>query len=122
MDIPSGQPISADREMIRRTVLNLVLNAMDAMQDGGSLVITSSVSPWGLELEIADSGPGLPEETLQHAFDPFYTTKQGGTGLGLAIVYQIAESHGGSVTAVNCPEGGAAFTLSIPQIEMEAAA
>jgi signal transduction histidine kinase len=122
LDIPSGQPISADREMIRRTVLNLVLNAMDAMQDGGSLVITSSVSPWGLELEIADSGPGLPEETLQRVFDPFYTTKQGGTGLGLAIVYQIAQSHGGSVTAVNCPEGGAAFTLSIPQIEMEAAA
>jgi signal transduction histidine kinase len=75
-----------------------------------------------LELEIADSGPGLPEETQQRAFDPFYTTKQGGTGLGLAIVYQIAQAHGGSVTAVNCPEGGAAFTLSIPQIEMEAAA
>ena len=85
LDIPSGQPISADREMIRRTVLNLVLNAMDAMQDGGSLVITSSVSPWGLELEIADSGPGLPEETLQHAFDPFYTTKEDGLGMGLAI-------------------------------------
>jgi len=122
LDIPAGWPVSADREMIRRATLNLVLNALDAMPDGGTLVITSSVSPWGVELEIADRGPGLPEEMRQRVFDPFYTTKQGGTGLGLAIVYQIAESHGGSVTAVNCPEGGAAFTLSIPQSAMEAAA
>ena len=122
IDVPAGQVICADREMIRRVVLNLVLNALDAMPDGGSLVITSALGRWGVELEIADSGPGLSEEAQQRIFEPFFTTKQGGTGLGLAIVYQIAQAHGGAVTTVNCPEGGAAFTISIPQAAMEAAA
>jgi signal transduction histidine kinase len=59
---------------------------------------------------------------LRRAFEPFFTTKRGGTGLGLAIVYRVAEVHGGEVTATNCPEGGAAFTLRIPRPAMEVAA
>jgi signal transduction histidine kinase len=114
-DVPKEQLVTADHDMLRRAVLNLALNALDAMPDGGSLVVTSSAGPNGVELEVADSGPGLSEEARRRAFEPFFTTKCGGTGLGLAIVYRIAEVHGGEVTAVNCPDGGAAFTLRVPQ-------
>jgi signal transduction histidine kinase len=122
IDVPPNTLLSADREMIRRAVLNLVLNALDAMPDGGLLVITSYENARGFELEIADSGPGLSDETKRRAFEPFYSTKQNGTGLGLAFVHHVAEAHGGSVTAANCPEGGAAFTIKIPRRAMRAAA
>jgi len=115
IDVPPEQTITADEDMLRRAVLNLTLNALDAMPDGGALVVTSAACGDGIELEIGDSGPGLSDEVLRRAFEPFFTTKCGGTGLGLAIVYRIAEAHAGSVTAMNCPEGGAAFTLRIPQ-------
>jgi signal transduction histidine kinase len=122
-DVPQELLITADRDMLRRAVLNLALNALDAMPDGGTLVVTSASTAQGIELEIADSGPGLSDEVRSRAFEPFFTTKRGGTGLGLAIVYRIAEVHGGEVTAVNCPEGGAAFTLRIPKpAALEAAA
>lgn len=122
LDVPPNTLLTADREMIRRALLNLVLNAIDVMPDGGSLVITSYDSPRGFELEVADSGPGLTEEVKRRAFEPFYSTKQNGTGLGLAIVYHVAEAHGGTVVAQNCPEGGAAFTIKIPRRAMRAAA
>jgi two-component system sensor histidine kinase HydH len=122
VDVPPNTPLTADREMFRRAILNLVLNAIDAMPNGGELVITSYHGPRGFELEVADSGPGLSEEQKRKAFEPFYSTKQNGTGLGLAIVYHVAEAHGGTVTAMNCPEGGAAFTIRIPRRAMRAAA
>ena len=108
--------------MFRRALLNLVLNSLDVMPEGGELVITSFDGPQGFELEIADSGPGLSTEQQKHLFDPFYSTKATGTGLGLAIVQRIAESHGGRITAANCPEGGAAFTIEIPRRTMKVAA
>jgi signal transduction histidine kinase len=122
IDVPPNTLLSADREMIRRALLNLVLNAIDAMPDGGTLVITSYDSVRGFELEVADSGPGLNDEAKRRAFEPFYSTKQNGTGLGLAFVHHVAEAHGGTVTVVNCPEGGAAFTIKIPRRSMRAAA
>ncbi|HUT10819.1 MAG TPA: HAMP domain-containing sensor histidine kinase [Thermoguttaceae bacterium] len=125
IDVPDAMSVRADHDMLRRAVLNLVLNALDAMPEGGSLVITATSGPSGSELEIADSGPGLSEEAKRRAFEPFYTTKRGGTGLGLAIVCRIAEAHDGAVTVLNCPEGGAAVTLRIPAaaaVALEAAA
>jgi len=122
LDVAPELTVLADRDMLRRAVLNLVLNALDAMLDGGELVCTAWQGSGGLELEIADSGPGLDADLQDRLFEPFVTTKSGGTGLGLAIVYRIAEVHGGSVTAKNCPEGGAAFTVRIPRRAMEAAA
>jgi signal transduction histidine kinase len=122
IDVPPNTLLTADREMIRRALVNLVLNAIDAMPGGGNLVITSYDSARGFELEVADSGPGLNDEAKRRAFEPFYSTKQNGTGLGLAIVYHVAEAHGGTVTAANCPEGGAAFTIKIPRRSMRAAA
>jgi signal transduction histidine kinase len=114
LDVPPHTVVTADREMMRRAVLNLVLNAVDAMPRGGDLVVTSYERRGGLELEIADSGPGLKDKDLPRLFDPFFTTKASGTGLGLSIVHRIVEAHGGRVTAMNCPEGGAAFTIELP--------
>jgi signal transduction histidine kinase len=122
IDAPPTMLVSADREMLRRALLNLLLNALDAMARGGEMVITAFRSAKSFELEVADSGGGLPDEVRPRAFEPFYTTKSGGTGLGLAIVERVMAAHGGSVTAVNCPEGGAAFTLQIPQRALGAAA
>jgi signal transduction histidine kinase len=114
IDVPPHATILADRDMLRRAILNLALNALDAMPDGGRLVITGVEGLQGFELEVADSGEGLSDEVRRRAFEPFFTTKNSGTGLGLAIVEHILQLHGGNVLAQNCPEGGAAFTLQFP--------
>lgn len=126
IDVPADAAVLADRDMLRRAVLNLTLNALDAMPDGGRLVITGVDCPDGFELEVADSGEGLSDEVRRRAFEPFFTTKNSGTGLGLAIVEHILELHQGRVLAQNCPDGGAAFTLQFPgsaiqQMEAKAA-
>lgn len=113
--------MTADREMLRRALLNLVFNAMDAMPAGGRLRLGASPAGSTIRLLVADSGPGMSEEAACRAFDPFFTTKQGGTGLGLAIVERIAEVHGGTVSAENGPDGGAVFTIEIPQPASEEA-
>jgi signal transduction histidine kinase len=115
VDCPPELRARMDPEMLRRALLNLVLNALDVLPAGGELVITACRTPAGLELEVADSGPGIPPALVERLFEPFFTTKQGGTGLGLAIVERIAAAHGGRVLASNCPEGGAAFTLILPE-------
>jgi signal transduction histidine kinase len=114
IDCPASLVVSADGEMLRRAVFNLVLNALDALPAGGELVITGCPTPSGVEIEVADNGPGVPGAILDRLFEPFFTTKSSGTGLGLAIVERIAAAHGGRAAAANCPEGGAAFTLVIP--------
>jgi len=114
--------VTADRDMLRRAVLNLMLNAVDAMPDGGVLTVTASSGPEGVELKVADTGQGMSDDTARRAFEPFFTTKRSGTGLGLAIVYRIAEVHGGQITGTGGADGGAVFTLSIPHQAREAAA
>ena len=115
IDVPPNTLLTGDREMIRRAILNLVLNALDAMPDGGELVVTSIDGQAAMEIEVADSGPGIAEQHRRKLFEPFYSTKDTGTGLGLAIVEHVAQAHGGTVTVTNCPEGGAAFTLRFPR-------
>lgn len=123
IDIPFDHTITADRELLGRAVRNLVLNAVEAMPQGGSLIATSAVGAKMVELEIADTGSSLSDEERQQAFELCPTAQRGATGWGLAIVYRIAEMHGGTVTAANCPEGGVAFTLRIPRkAALEAAA
>lgn len=122
IDVSEQTRITADRDMLRRAVLNLTLNAVDAMPDGGTLSADCNSTAGGVELRIADTGTGLTEEAVSRAFEPFFTTKCGGTGLGLAIVHRIVEVHGGRLTAANRPEGGAAFTLHIPKLAAQEAA
>lgn len=115
VDVPPNSILTGDREMIRRALLNLALNALDAMPDGGELVVTSYDGPAAFEIEVADSGSGVSEQHRRRVFEPFYSTKDTGTGLGLAIVEHVAQAHGGTVCVANCPEGGAAFTLRFPR-------
>jgi signal transduction histidine kinase len=122
IDIPRSLGLLADYGMLRRAVLNLALNAIDAMPDGGELNISACAGRHGCEIEVCDTGPGLTDEARRRAFEPFYTTKSNGTGLGLAIVYRIAEVHGGEILAGNCPEGGAVFTLRLPRPVQKVAA
>lgn len=114
-DLSEELSVLADRDMLRRAVLNVSLNALDAMPDGGRLTIRGWHELETIVIEVADTGVGLSDEACRRAFEPFYTTKSTGTGLGLAIVYRTAEAHGGEVTVRNSSEGGAAFTIRLPQ-------
>jgi signal transduction histidine kinase len=123
IDVPPDQIIAAERKLFRRAVENLVQAAVEAMPHGGSLVATSICGPEAIELEIADTGPALTDKQRRDVFELLPAAPRGGTGWGLAVVRRIAEMHGGSVTAANCPEGGVAFTLRIPRPSvLEAAA
>lgn len=119
IDAPRNLVFSADAAMLRRAVLNLALNAIDAMPGGGELILTACRTQHGLEIEVADSGPGLSDRDRLRVFEPFFTTKSNGIGLGLSIVYRIAEAHGGGVLVRNCPQGGAAFTVHLPYFSTE---
>lgn len=117
--IPQPLAVWADRDMLRRAILNIALNALDAMPGGGRLALAAAEQADAVMLEIADSGPGLSADAQRRAFEPFFTTKSTGTGLGLAIVYRTAEAHGGEVTVANLPTGGACFTLRLPHRNAE---
>jgi signal transduction histidine kinase len=123
IDIPEKQTVTAERELFHRAVRNLVLNAVEAMPDGGLLTATSAAGVQTIELEIADSGPALSDEERQQVFALLPSVQRGGTGWGLAVVHRIAELHGGNVLVANCPDGGVAFTLRLPRAAaVEAAA
>lgn len=107
-------PITADGELVRATVLNLLLNATQAMGGRGTIVVTTSRSDEVAMLEIRDWGPGIPQEIRDQVFEPFFTTKARGGGLGLPIARRTAELHGGSLT-LECPDtGGTVVTMTIP--------
>lgn len=130
-DIP---PILADRGQINQALMNLLVNARDAMEGGGSLVIRATISkgmPADLlfvaepderryvRLEVADSGSGMSSEVVSRMFEPFFTTKASGkgTGLGLPMVFSIARAHGGSIRVWSRPNKGSTFALFLPVSE-----
>ncbi len=112
-----GEMIKADRTQISQLVMNIVLNAYDAMRgEGGTLLVSTRISGEEVVLRFKDTGCGMDTETMSRIFDPFYTTKESGkgTGLGLAIVAQIVETHGGKVYVDSEPGGGTEFRVYIP--------
>jgi two-component system nitrogen regulation sensor histidine kinase NtrY len=114
-EVEGGLPaVLADRDQVLQVLLNLVGNALDAMQGGGTLRVRAARAPGGVAFTVSDTGPGIPSEDLARVFEPYFTTKPGGTGLGLAIAQRIAEEHGGRLEAASPPGGGAAFTLTLP--------
>jgi two-component system sensor histidine kinase HydH len=122
LDVPPELQADVDRRLLGEAIELLVQNALDAMPHGGELTITGVATGEGVEVEIADSGAGLTDQVRHHLFEPFFSTKPGRSGTGLTTVRQIVQAQGGSVTAADCPDGGAAFTLHIPRRPLRAAA
>jgi len=112
--------ISADPQQLKQVFINLFANAEQAMgESGGTLWVSTRLSselPPEIQIEISNTGPGIPQEIMANIFNPFFTTKSAGTGLGLAIVHRIITSHHGSINVKNRaePEGGVTFQIGLP--------
>lgn len=110
---PGVPDLAIDRGLLRQAVLNLVKNGLEALSRGGELTMSSRRAGEAVELVVADTGGGIPDEVAQRLFQPFFTTKPQGTGLGLSIARQIIEEHGGTLAWDNAPHG-AVFTIRLP--------
>lgn len=108
-------PISADADLLHRAVSNLMLNAMDAMPQGGAVTLRTRREEGKAIIEVSDTGSGLTPEECERIFTPYYTSKQHGTGLGLAIVQSVVSDHGGRITVNSKPGQGATFLIELPQ-------
>jgi two-component system, NtrC family, nitrogen regulation sensor histidine kinase NtrY len=118
---PSPLIISADPELLRRAISNLVLNAIDAMPKGGELRVSAACRKNGAtEIRISDSGVGLTPEECERLFTPYYTTKEYGTGLGLAIVQSVVADHRGKISVESQPGAGATFIIELPPADVAA--
>ena len=125
VDGPASLAATVDPLLLGQAVLNLVLNAAEAMDPGGTVTIAyepapakpgkpaAAGSPKQFTLWVQDTGPGIPADLLDKVFNPFFTTKDTGTGLGLAIVHRIVEAHDGTIAAANADGGGAKFEIKI---------
>ena len=110
-----GLTVPADGEQLRQVLVNLCLNALDAMPAGGTLSLAARAAPGGrAEVEVADTGPGIPPAFRGRLFEPFASTKETGLGLGLVICRRIVADHGGTIWAGDRPGGGASFLVTLP--------
>jgi two-component system, NtrC family, sensor histidine kinase HydH len=117
MTVPTTlPPLSADSGQLIQAVVNLVINAIQAVERRGRVEIEARLEqpPEWLCIDVRDTGPGIDVDKGGTIFEPFFTTKAEGSGLGLWIVQQIALAHGGTISATNIPAGGALFTLRLP--------
>ena len=106
--------IQADPDLLHRAVQNLILNALDAMPEGGTLAISTARCEAGVRLGVSDTGKGLTPEECARLFTPYYTSKQHGTGLGLAIVQSVVSDHGGKISVESEPGRGTTFRIELP--------
>jgi C4-dicarboxylate-specific signal transduction histidine kinase len=119
----AGAPVRGDRVLLEQVLVNLIHNALHAMQDQSlpspqrrSIELSTRRVEQGLRITVADHGPGIPADQLEQVFAPFFTTKADGLGLGLNICRTIVEAHGGFMTVENPPGGGAAFSFTLPTV------
>jgi signal transduction histidine kinase len=118
-------PVRGEEERLRQVIVNLCLNALEAVDEGGAVCVSCSVvPPQGLEGEarsvellVDDDGPGIPAELRDRIFEPFFTTKAAGSGLGLSIVHAILSQHAGTIQAGQSPQGGARIVLRFPSTD-----
>jgi signal transduction histidine kinase len=112
------EAVPLDAELFQQALLNLVLNALHAMPEGGELILTTRLDKNGTSrralLEVVDTGQGIPAELQERVFDPFFSTRQGGSGLGLPTTRKIIEAHGGTIGLESVPRRGTKFTIRLP--------
>ncbi len=113
---PQIKEVRIDTDRIRQVLLNLYLNAIEAMENEGALSVElrQDDDTGRFRIIVSDSGTGIKNEDLPHLFDPYFTTKPSGTGLGLAIVHKIIESHGGEISVESRYGEGATVTIRLP--------
>jgi signal transduction histidine kinase len=112
---PTPLLIRGDRAQLKQLFLNVFLNALQAMPGGGRMTVQALLKEGRKAVvTVADTGEGIPEETMDRIFDPFFTTKKGGTGLGLSICYNIAKSHNGDIEVKSKPGQGTTVLISLP--------
>ncbi len=113
---PDLPPVPMIRDQIKQVIINLYINAIEGMPNGGRLYVQAGLHPdlRSVCLNVTDTGPGIPAHYLERIFEPFFTTKEGGTGLGLAVSYEIVQNHGGSLEVRSEIGQGATFTLCLP--------
>lgn len=109
--------VMLDRESFRAALLNLFLNAVQAMPDGGQLVVATEPTPLGAALHVIDTGTGMDAATRDRVFEAFFSTKSGGSGLGLPTARKIIEAHGGAITCMSEPGRGTRFTILLPVVK-----
>jgi two-component system sensor histidine kinase HydH len=113
--IENGLPdVKLDRDQIVQAILNVLLNAIDAIDEIGKITVSAYAKAGNLQIAISDTGPGIPQENLPRIFDPFFTTRKRGTGLGLAIVHRIVENHNGEIRVNSRVGEGTMFTILLP--------
>jgi len=111
---PELPQVPMDARLVRQAVINVAVNALQAMPRGGQLTVRLSQDDGAAALDIEDTGPGIPEEVRHRIFEPFFTTKASGTGLGLAVVKRIVEGHGGELMVHSRPGAGTVFRIRLP--------
>ncbi|HEX9288158.1 MAG TPA: ATP-binding protein, partial [Anaeromyxobacteraceae bacterium] len=110
-------PVLADPDGLHQVLVNLLVNAVSAVAEGGRVGVRARPGGDGgaqVALEVHDDGPGVPEALRERIFDPFFTTRPDGTGLGLAVCARIVAAHGGDIRVGQGPLGGACFTVQLP--------
>jgi signal transduction histidine kinase len=108
--------IAGQRDRLKQAILNVAINSLEAMSDGGALELSLSALPDLAEVVVADSGPGIPEEERPRIFDMHFTTKTTGTGIGLYVARSIVEAHGGEISVESAPGRGSRFRLRLPAL------
>jgi PAS domain S-box-containing protein len=112
--------VPVDARLLRQALVNVLLNAVQAMPEGGPLELRARAQGGFAVLEVEDAGPGIPEEVRHRIFEPFFTTKATGTGLGLAVVKRIVDGHRGRIEVSTAPGGGTTFALHLPLAPLDA--
>ncbi|HRU81623.1 MAG TPA: ATP-binding protein, partial [Candidatus Methanomethylicus sp.] len=113
--VPADLRIKADPLLMRRMLINIFSNAIQAMPDGGTLLVSAASEGKTVKIAVIDNGVGMSGETLSRLFRPLFTTKAKGMGMGLAVIKRIVEAHNGSINIQSRPGEGTTVTISLPQ-------